>query len=375
MFKHIYVYRLKVLLKNKEMLFWTLIFPIALSIFFKVAFGGLVEQGTFRAINIAVVENQNNPSFIQTIETLSTGDKRLFNTFRVDELEALRMLELRSVQAILTVDDEISMTVAQVGVAQSIVQSFLDQYNSTAHAVNRILTTNPAALEQVIKDVQTRVVFTIEQPITQAKMNITLNYFYALIAMTCLYGGFFGVEEVNSIQANLSVYAARVNVAPVHKLKIFLFSSAASFTIQFSQIVLFLLFLQYVLQVDFSNKTGWVLLTSFVGSLVGLSMGAFISSLFKCSESLKTGILIGTTMLGSFLAGMMFVDVKYLVQTHVPLLAILNPVNLVSDSFYALYFFDDLTRYFQNMGLLMIFITVFTTITYLNIRRRTYASL
>lgn len=375
MFTHIFTYRLKVLFKNKEMLFWTLIFPIALAVFFKLAFGGLVEQGIFRAIDVAVVEHQSNPAFIETIESLSEGEDRLFNLTVVDSDEAVSLLENRQVQAVIHVDESITMSASGVGLSQSIVHSFLEQYNSTAHAVNRILSENPAALDTVLEDLQTRVVYTFEQPISQAKMNITLTYFYSLIAMTCLYGGFFGLEEVNSIQANLSVHAARVNVAPTHKLKVFLYSSAASFTIQFTQILIFLLYLRFILQIDFADKTGLVILTSFIGSLVGLSMGAFISSLLKTSESFKNGILIGTTMFGSFLAGMMFVDVKYLVQTQLPILALINPVNLLADSFYALYFFDNLSRYTQNIGLLLVFILVFSTATYLNIRRRTYASL
>ncbi len=375
MFKHIFIYRLKVLMKDKTMLFWTLIFPIALAAFFKLSFGGLVEQGTFRAIDVVVVEETRQEGFMGVMESLSSGDDQLFNMTIEDMDTAKGMLEEEMVTAIITVNETIGMTVNQSGFGQSIVKSVLDQYNNTANAVENILSTNPAAFESIAEDLRSRVTYTVEQPITDAKMDITLNYFYALIAMASLYGSFFGMEEVNNIQANLSVHAARVNMAPVHKLKIFLSSTSASLVIQYSEMLVFLAYLRFILNVDFGSQIGLILLTTFVGSLVGISLGAFVSALFKSGEDVKTGILIGTTMTGAFLSGLMFGDIKYLVQTKMPILALVNPVNVLSDAFYALYFYDDYIRYTQNIAILLSFSFVFCTATYLIIRRRKYASI
>lgn len=362
-------------MKNKSMIFWTLVFPLVLALFFKISFGGLVEQGTFRAIGVAVVEETRQEGFMEVMSALSTGDDRLFDMTILDMDAAKGMLEEESVSAIITVNDTIGMIVNQSGFGQSIVKSFLDQYNNTASAVSTILATDPSAYERIASDLRSRVTYTVEEPVTAAKMDITLNYFYALIAMASLYGGFFGMEEVNNIQANLSVHAARVNVAPVHKLKTFLYSASASLLIQYSEMLVFLAFLRFILNVDFGDRFGLILLTTFIGSFVGLSLGAFVSAAVKISEGAKTGILIGTTMIGSFLAGMMFGDMKYIVQTKMPILAVLNPVNLLSDSFYALYFYDDYVRYTQNILILLAFAVVFCGATYLIIRRRKYASL
>lgn len=45
MFKHIYVNSLKIFLREKNTVFWLLIFPMILAIFFKMAFSGLTEIG------------------------------------------------------------------------------------------------------------------------------------------------------------------------------------------------------------------------------------------------------------------------------------------------------------------------------------------
>ena len=72
---------------------------------------------------------------------------------------------------------------------------------------------------------------------------------------------------------------------------------------------------------------------------------------------------------------MMFLDMKYIVAQRLPILSYLNPVNLLTDAFYSLYYYDTLTRYLLNIGILGIFIVIFCAGTYFIIRRRQYASL
>jgi ABC-2 type transport system permease protein len=80
-------------------------------------------------------------------------------------------------------------------------------------------------------------------------------------------------------------------------------------------------------------------------------------------------------MVGSFLSGMMFVDMKYLVIKKAPILSYINPVNLLTDSFYSLYYYDSLDRYYMNIGLLLIMVVVLGVASYLGLRRKTYASI
>ena len=87
------------------------------------------------------------------------------------------------------------------------------------------------------------------------------------------------------------------------------------------------------------------------------------------------GILVGFTMTMSFLSGMMYDKMKYIVDTKVPLLGYINPVNLIADSFYSLYFYDTLTKYFINIGILCVLSLIFSGITYLVLRGQKYASL
>ena len=66
MFLHNFKYSLKILIRNKALLFWTFLFPLVLGLFFKMAFSNIEASETFKAIDIAVVNDdnfQNNKTF------------------------------------------------------------------------------------------------------------------------------------------------------------------------------------------------------------------------------------------------------------------------------------------------------------------------
>ena len=68
MFTHLFIYRLKIMIRSKSMIFWTLLFPIALSTFFNMAFGNLSSQSSFDPINIALVDYNSNPGFTALLD-------------------------------------------------------------------------------------------------------------------------------------------------------------------------------------------------------------------------------------------------------------------------------------------------------------------
>jgi len=378
MFAQIFINRLKCLLRDRETVFWTVAFPLVLSVFFNLAFSNLDKSETFNPVNVAVVNDenyQNNIFFKAALNEVSKGDDRLFNLMEVTEEEAERLLSSNSIDGYITVGSSLKLIVGKSGINQNIIKSFIDNYLHTFSTVNNILVKNPAGSRALFENLSQRVSYTREVSPSSAAPNNVLNYFYTLIAMACFYGCFWGMREITDIQADLSSLAARINTAPVHKMKAFIYSLCASLLIHLVEMAILLSFLRFVLNVDFGSRTGYVILTVILGSIAGLSFGAFVSALVKKSEGFKIGIMIGATMIGSFLAGMMYQNMKYIVAKKVPLLSYLNPVNLLTDAFYCLYYYDTLKRYAINMGLLTIFIIVFWTGTYLVIRRRKYASI
>jgi ABC-2 type transport system permease protein len=375
MFKHIFKYRLKILLFDKSTMFWTLLFPILLATLFHMAFGQLGAQETFRAIDTAVVDSGDDEDFISLVKSLSTGEERLFNLRLTTKEEALALLAEGKVQGIIETGDKMKLTVKQPGLEQSILKTFVDNYAQTASAVNRIAAQRPQSLAMLPALLAADAVFLEERPVSRAEPDNFTIYYFSLLAMTCLFGGFVGMSEVNAIQANLSGQAARINFAPVHKLKIFLSGISAALTVQFAKLLLFLAYLVFVLPIDFGERTGLIILTLFLCALLGLSFGAFVTSLVKGGEGLKTGILITVGIAGAHLSGMSYPGLKYIIETAVPPLAFINPARWMTDAFYALYYFDSYGRFFGSITAMIVFTAVFAGATYFVIRRRKYASL
>ena len=355
-------------------------FPIVLATLFKLAFASLSTSEVFKTIDIAVVSNQyfeNNAGLGGAIEQVSKdGTDKLFNVTYTSEKNAEELLNNSKIEGYIYLDPEINLVVKSQGLKQTVIKTFLDDYKGSSSAIGSIIAANPKGdPANLVKDVTTFKEYTKEISPSRGAPNTTLNYFYALIAMTCLYGGFSGLKEITDIQGDLSKRAARINMAPVHKMKMLIYSLSAAFLIQFTEILIVLGYLHFALKVDFGNQLPYILLLCFVGCGTGLFFGTMISALIKKSEGIKVGILIGGTMTASFLAGMMNTNIKYVLEKSMPILSYINPVALISDGFYSLYYYNNHQRFFINISILVLLSIVFCLITYSIIRRQKYASL
>lgn len=382
MFGHVFLYNLKTLVRTKEVLFWTLLYPIALSVFFYLAFSNLSSTERFEKISVAVVKDahfENGTPFYTALGSVSNLDGTaskddMFNATLTDRDTADRMLEQGEISGFIAYDGDIGLFVGESGFKQTIVKAFLDSYRQSESTIGQIAKANPDALRGgLIADIGNRVEYIGETPGNNP--DTTVIYFYTLLAMTCLFAATVGVGEIIKIQANLSPLAARRVVGPVRKFKVFLASVSSAALLQFLIILIVLAFVIFVLGIDFGPKTGYVILTCAAGCLTGIFFGTFVSSVVRRSEGIKYAVVISVTMVCSFLSGMMGADMKYVVQQNAPALSYINPVNLITDAFYFLYYYDGLSRYFLNIWLLLAMAAVFCLMTCLVVRRQKYASI
>lgn len=375
MFLFNYRYRLKCIFKDRQLMFWTFLFPILLATLFNLAFSNLSSADNFLKVNVAVVQNEEldqNPAFTQAIN----GADHLFIVKYTTRSDADALLKDNQIDGYIVFDSDLNLVVNQSGLNQTIIRGFLDDFVQSSATIVTVISQNPAALDNgILAGISSRTEYLTAVSASQSNPDPVVNYFYALIAMTCLYGGFLGVKEVVAIQADLSAVGARINLAPTNKLTVFISSMLAATTIQLLELLILLTFLIKVLSISFGDQLGYIALTCVVGSLTGVTFGACIGSIIKKGEGLKIGILIGSTMTMSFLAGMMSADMKYIVMTKAPILSYLNPANLITDSFYALYYYNTHTQFFTDILLLCGFTLLFSAVTYFVLRRQKYASL
>ncbi len=378
MFRHVFSYRLRYLLRNRQMVFWTMLFPILMSIFFSLAFSNLYTAETFRKIPIAVVDSEayrSDAVFRNVLQSVSAGDDALFQVTVANQEKAQQLLDTGAAVGIVDAQGGLHATVSSAGIGQTILKSFLDSYLQMTQTAKTLIAQNPtAAFTGLMYDLSAQKAYV--KPLSgMPEPETLLAFFYALLAMACMYGSFWGAQEVMDIQANLSAQGARVCVAPIHKLKVFLAGISAAMVIQYCEMLIVLAFMRFALNVNFGSQMGYVLLLSLIGSFMGVTFGAAVAAVGRKSEAVITGILISVSMVLSFFSGLMMVEIKYLAAKAFPPSLYINPATLIADGFYALYYYETHERFWMNAGLLVAFSVLFCLLIYRAIRRRKYASL
>lgn len=154
-------YHFRILLRNREQMFWILLFPILLGIMFKVAFSNISSSEIQKPVSIAVVE-ENNSDALKSIKTflekteLKDGVALFVPTYCTEE-KAVSLLKNQTVDGILYTDDSASDTVTlsltvsssssdTVRMNQSILQAFVKQYNSSVSAIADTAKNQPGEL-------------------------------------------------------------------------------------------------------------------------------------------------------------------------------------------------------------------------------------
>lgn len=372
---HLIKYNLLVKLKNFGTTFWPLVFPILLGTMFYFAFGN-INDADFATVSVAVVRQEKADTlFLMFLDQVENNADQLISTKELTYDEACSQLENEQISGIYVVGETPSLTVSASGIPQSILQSVLSSYETGKTTIRTIVRTHPSGLWAGIRQMLNRQEFLTEVSLGGRTINGNAQFFYALIAMACLYGCFIGFGSAVSLQANITALAARRCVTPTHKLKLILSEQISAFLLGYFDVIVLLLYLRYILKLDFEGQIGRMLLISFLGSLIGVSMGIFVGSLGKMKEGIKIGIILGISMVCCFLSGLMNNTMKDLVEKNAPFLNRINPAALISDAFYCINVYDDMGRYYRNLITLALMSVLLVTASFLLIRRESYDSI
>ncbi len=377
MFGHLFKYGFKSLMRTKEVVFWTWVFPFALCTFMYMAFSNLFETTEqFHAIPVAVVQEKEDEVIDRMFEAVSKeGEGQLLRVNKTSEEEAEQMLEDEEVQGIIFVRDELSLKVSENGMEQTLLKMVLDQFAQYKKTITDVAQIHPEQVMQTVMELSSQKEYYEETNSSGGNQDNVINFFYAIFAMTCLFASYAGCDKAEKIQANVSVLGQRRNIVPVHKMKNILVDFLACELMQYSIVCLLLLYMKFVLRLELGDKLPAIFLLLFVGTSYGIMFGIFVGSLPRIGEGMKIGLLTGINLLFCAMSDLMATGVKDLIEHSVPFVNDINPAALISDSFYALNIYDTYGRFAQNMLLLGIGAVVLAVVSYLMVRRSRYASL
>ncbi len=377
MFWHNFRYALKIIFRERALVFWTFAFPLILATFFSLAFAQIDDNGRFAAAKVAVVNDSawaQSEYFQEAFRVLGEeGEEQVFQIRYAETSEqAGKLLEDDEVAGHIQIIDAKPKVYAKANSADvTVIKLATEQIAEQARIVQEIGKNDPSKLGELVKAESAAQL----KDESGEKVDHVVIEFYSLIAMTCLYGGMIGMVAMNHLLANMSASGKRIAVSPVSKAKLVLSNLLASYIVQLIGLGLLFIYTIFVLKVDYGARTGLVVLLALVGSLAGLAFGATLASVAKISENAKTGLIIAFTMLGCFLAGMMGITMKYVVDANAPLINQINPANLITDGLYTLYYYDTLGRFWRDILILGGMTIILYGVTTWSLRKQQYDSL
>ena len=380
-------YSLKILLRNKALIFWTFAFPIILGLFFNLAFQNIEKKEQLQVIDIAIINSNdynNNKIVKESLNELTKGKNKLFNIQLTDEKTSKDLLKNNKITGYLTFkENQVNITVKNSGVEETVLKQVLEQIQSNSKIINKkvekeisnnIATNKEINYEQIYQNALSLLNennIKINN-ISNKNLSYTMIEYYTLIAMACLYGAMLSMFIINYQLPNMNSTGKRISASPINKSKQLISSLLSAYIVQLIGLLLLFLFTIFILKVDYGKNLLYVIITSLCGALSGLSLGVATSTLFKTNENAKTGIIIAITMLFCFLSGMMGITMKYIIDKNIPLLNMINPANMITDALYSLYYYNTFDRFYKDILSLLIFSFIMILISIKGLRRQKY---
>ncbi len=374
MFGRLYAYRLKRLVNEKDELFWNALFPILLGLFFYLAFSGISEKTEgMNQIPVAVMMEQETPreQALWEFLTVMSEEGEMIEIVQPETMEeAEELLRSGEITGILTMEETAELKFAAEGMNQTLLKYLINRYLQAEAVIMEASAKSPETMQAAVAELYGEATKNEELSIAPGNMDPFASYFFALMAMSCMFAATFGLTNTREIQVTQSTVAARRCVSPTPKALIVVTDFLAMFTVQYAIFLLQYAFMTFALGVDYGDQYGRILLAGAVASLNGGAFGYMIGVVIKGRKNTKNGIITAVTLVLNFFAGLMIADMKYIMEQNLPWVNRINPAALISDCFASLSVFANHTKYNQCIITLLIEAAVFGTVAAVVLRKQ-----
>ena len=296
--------------------------------------------------------------------------------------EAEHLLKDGEITGIIVVSSltDISLKVYDNGTSESILTSIISTYKRQMDMVIAVMNDDELSaeydsMESILDEKLSNVDFVEASGVAGDNKDPFVAYFYNLIAMICLMGSMSSLSAIVHNQANQSTEGMRIDVSPVNKTVYELAQSAAITIMQVIILLGALTYYMYVLKIRYGGDVGMIYLTVAASSFLGTSLGFMVGHIGTAKEDFKSMILLVITVGGGFMSGLMYPDMKAIIEENFPLFNRINPSAVLTDAFLTLNLYGVGARYYRSMAYVGILTFVFMTVGIVFSRRKQYASL
>lgn len=349
--------RIKSMLTDFACMFWTLIFPLCLSVLFSVTIPKVPCQ-QYDSIPIAVVNSQGSDhQLIQAVASAkTTNGKELFHVTLCTKIMAEEKLNNGDIVAYIDSHDKYGLYTKTNGIQVFLVKSFLKWYQQTEGRT--LMNFN---MQYIMEEC------------TSEQFDRNVLYFLSLLCMGAILSMHWGVRIVTDIEGNLSSVGMRLSVTPVSKGKIIAQNFVVALLIEIIESTILLSYLTIVGRIHCTSNWYKFLLIQVLIGIIGILIGMLIGSNKKLSGPLKHRVVEYFGVFLGFLGGVMIYKIRFSLNEQFPYIMKGNPVNLGVEAMFQLCFVKDTSLYDTNLFILGILIVILTVITIYITRRKIYA--
>ena len=173
----------------------------------------------------------------------------------------------------------------------------------------------------------------------------------------------------------MSSLGARTNASPVSRMTIQVAGFFAAYIVQTAIIFVGLTYMLFGIKINFGGDIPLIYFTTALATFLGIALGFAIGNLGSFAIEKKESILVGITLTGCALSGLMYGDMKVIITEKAPIVNKINPAAVISDSYYCLNMFGAGSRYFMTLIYMLILSAVLIALGLFMGRRNHYDSI
>lgn len=240
---------------------------------------------------------------------------------------------------------------ASYEVNRAILESVATSYLQSEALIEELATHDPVALSDptTIENALGLSVSVREVSLTHAQPDSMVRFYYALLGMASIFAAQLAGESVWRLQPTSSAAGARRTVSSTSRMRLLIPTIGACWAVSTTFLAIAFGYICLTAHINFSGREGLCLAGIAASSLLSCGIGALVGALpGRMGSDSRRGILTALTCLLSLFAGLYGEPTMELADTvaHVfPAATWLNPVCLIRDLFYTVYYYDTLVPF------------------------------
>lgn len=240
---------------------------------------------------------------------------------------------------------------ASYNVNRAILESVATSYLQRVALIEDLSAHDPVALSDptTIENALGLSVSVREVSLTHAQPDSMVRFYYALLGMASIFAAQLAGESVWHLQPTSSAAGARRTVSSTSRMRLLIPTIGACWAISTTFLAIAFGYICLTAHIDFSGREGLCLVGIAASSLLSCGIGALVGALpGRMGSDSRRGILTALTCLLSLFAGLYGEPTMELADTiaqALPAATWLNPVCLIRDLFYTVYYYDTLVPF------------------------------